>query len=285
MASNEEANIADLLNAVVAQQMRSGNIVDIIVVSSGCTDGTERIVSEFAARDRRIRLISQRTREGKASAINLFLKESAGDICILESGDTIPDVGMFERLIAPFADPLVGMTGGRPVPVNDPSVFMGHVVHMMWRLHHAAAQISPKLGEVVAFRSFVKSIPFDTATDEASIEAIVTRAGFRLCYVPDAIVYNKGPENVREFILQRRRIAAGHYYLRKNEAYAVSTSSALIVLHLFAKDLLVNPSRILWSLGAAVLEVAGRALGMYDAIIRKKNPFVWEIAATTKRLR
>jgi cellulose synthase/poly-beta-1,6-N-acetylglucosamine synthase-like glycosyltransferase len=284
MACNEEANIALLLQEILAQEVTHGELIEIIVVSSGCTDRTEQIVFDLMPRDGRIRLLTQRKREGKASAINFFLTEAAGDILILESGDTLPEHGTFDKLIAPFADPLVGMTGGRPVPVNDPSSFMGHVVHMMWRMHHAVALSSPKLGEVIAFRNFVKQIPGDTATDEASIEAIVTRAGFKLVYVPGAIVRNKGPETVSEFILQRRRIAAGHYYLQKNETYSVSTSSPLKILSVFVKELLLNPSRIFWSLGMVVLEVVGRVLGFYDARIRGKNPFIWDIAPSTKRL-
>ena len=59
--------------------------------------------------------------------------------------------------------------------------------------------------------------------DEASIEAIIRKAGYKLCYVPDAIVRNKGPENIRDFLKQRRRIAAGHKHLMIEERYEVST--------------------------------------------------------------
>jgi hypothetical protein len=42
------------------------------------------------------------------------------------------------------------------------------------------ALISPKLGEMIAFRKVMKSIPKDSAVDEASIEATSKNKGINL---------------------------------------------------------------------------------------------------------
>src|SRR5436190_13279106 len=65
MAYNEEANIGRLLAALSAQKTRVASLDEIVVVASGCTDRTEAIVQEFAARDRRVRLLTQARKEGK----------------------------------------------------------------------------------------------------------------------------------------------------------------------------------------------------------------------------
>ena len=44
-------------------------------------------------------------------------------------------------------------------------------------------------------------------------------AGYEIRYVPEAVVHNKGPETVGDFIRQRRRIAAGHLHLLKSQGY------------------------------------------------------------------
>ena len=49
-------------------------IQQIIVVASGCNDRTVPIVQACAHKDSRIKLIEQAQRQGKASAINLFLR-------------------------------------------------------------------------------------------------------------------------------------------------------------------------------------------------------------------
>ncbi len=284
MAYNEEANIGLLLESALLQDPDGRILAEIFVVASGCTDRTEEIVRRFVERDDRIKLRIQPSREGKASAINLFLSEAAGDILILESGDTIPVAGTFESIVAAFNDPRVGMAGGRPVPVNGKKSFLGFTVHLMWHLHHRIALRSPKLGELVAFKRCVKQIPADTAVDEACIEAMIRDAGLTLRYVPEAVVLNKGPENVKDFIRQRRRIAAGHAHLHKVCGYEVSTLKPARILRVIAEEHSWQLRRTLWTVGAIGLEIIGRALGYYDFHMCKKDHCVWDVACSTKCL-
>lgn len=283
MAYNEGKNIRALLQSLVAQRTQSCRLSEIIVVASGCTDDTEAIVDQMARRDPRIKLISQARREGKARAINLYLRTTATDFRILASGDTLPADDAIETLIHPMVeDATVGMTGGHVVPVNGDDRFIGHAVHTLWRLHHKLAAEAPKMGEIVAFRNVVKRIPEDSAVDEVSIEAAVTAAGHTLKYVPEAIIRNKGPETVAEFVKQRRRIHAGHLAARRVAGYAPSTMSLKRVGRVFLSDVLSRPARLPWSLGTAALEATGRMLGAYDHYVSGRSHAVWEIAVTTK---
>lgn len=284
MAYNEERNMGRLLEALTTQLLSEVEISEIIIVSSGSTDRTDDIAREWSDRDDRVTLIRQESREGKASAINLFLARADADVFILESGDTLPAPDCVEKLLAPFADDSVGMTGARPVPVDDPDTFMGFVVHMLWRLHHRLAMKSAKLGEMVAFRSFVRAIPHDSAVDEASVEAIVVEHGKSLKYVPDAIVNNKGASNVGDFLRQRRRIYAGHLWLEREQEYEVSTKKVGGIVSVLLEDLEWTPRSLLWTAGGVFLEFVGRVLGMIDYHVFKKNPYAWDIAESTKSL-
>jgi hypothetical protein len=161
---------------------------------------------------------------------------------------------------------------------------MGFVVHMLWRLHHMLALKHPKLGEMVAFRSFVRSIPPDTAVDEASIEAIVIERGSSLAYAPDAIIYNKGASTVGDFLKQRRRIYAGHIWLSKVKSYEVSTKKVGGILAVLVEDLAPSPRTLLWTAGGVLLEFVGRLLGAIDYYVLKKNPYTWEVSRSTKSL-
>jgi poly-beta-1,6-N-acetyl-D-glucosamine synthase len=288
MAYNEEANIEHLLRAISSQHTTIAEIREIIVVSSGCTDRTEEIVTNYAKIDRRVRLLAQEKREGKASAINLYLSVAAGDIFILESADTIPDLDTVENLIRPFQEPRIGMTGARPVPVNPPDRFIGFTVNLYWRMHHEVALADPKSGEMIAFRNIFRQLPKDTAVDEASIEAMITHAGFRIAYAGDAVVRNKGAETIRDFLKQRRRVAAGHRHLQATQEYKVSTTKWGNLVRLarqLAKEATQNPKHIAWIGCAVALEIYGRFLGAYDYHFKKTNPFVWDIAESTKRLK
>ncbi|MFP4087210.1 MAG: glycosyltransferase [Desulfobacteraceae bacterium] len=282
MAYNEEASIARSLNALLKQEFEHARLKEIVVVTSGCTDRTEAIVRDFIKKHPCIHLIVQAQRKGKASAINRFLSVASGDIFILESADTVPEPGALDRLVAPFKLSNVGMTGARPVPINSPATFLGYTVNLMWDLHHAISLRTPKLGELIAFRNVIKRMPEHTAVDEACIEAMVTAAGYELCYVPEAVVKNKGPENIKDFIRQRRRIAAGHQHLLKKQGYRVSTMGPMGILKALIQWQSWRVKDILWTFGAIGLEGMARILGSIDVHIRRQISVAWDVSISTK---
>jgi len=284
MAFNEEANIGRMLEAVVSQRLAKVTLTEIIVVASGCTDRTESIVQDWAKREPRIRLIAQAQREGKASATNSFLTQAREKIVVLCCADLLPTAHAIEELVAPLADPAVGMTTGRPVPVNDSGTFMGFAAHLLWELHHQINLRSFKAGEMIAFRNIFQRIPFHTSVDEASVEPVIRGQGYEARYVPTAIVYNKGPLTVADFLRQRRRIFAGHLAVRHTLGYTVSTMSGWKILRVLLPRLDWRPRPFLWTWAVAALEVYGRLLGRRDYKKRRCHP-VWEIAKTTKDLK
>lgn len=288
MAYNEEANIGKLLQALLEQEITCCQLQEIVVVASGCADNTVPIAQEYASREPTIVVLVQEQREGKASAINLFLQHAhSADIVVLESADTLPvNAYTVNRLVQPLIEKTeVGMTGVRPFPVDPADHFLGFVVQLQWSLHHRISLISPKLGEMVAFKNVLQEIPVDTAVDEACIEALLVPKGYKLEYVPEAVVYNKGPDTVRDFLKQRRRIAAGHHHLHHTQQYVVSTLNPVRILASLFDEFAWSPKFILWTLGAIVLEVYGRFLGMIDFYVKKKNPFKWDMATTTKKIK
>ncbi|NLO44093.1 MAG: glycosyltransferase [Candidatus Cloacimonetes bacterium] len=284
-AHNEEANILHLLKAIMAQKLKQVEIAEVIVVSSASTDKTDELVQEFAEDNPEVRLYIQAKREGKSSAINLFIKEAMSEVLVVISGDVIPEENTIELLVSAFSDKNIGATGGRPVPVNPDNTFIGYAVNLLWRMHHRMALISPKLGEMIAFRKVMDEIPKESAVDEASIEAIIRSEGLQLKYIPNAKIINKGPENVRDFIKQRRRIQNGHLWLKKVQEYEVVSQDGGLLFKIFWQELMDRPGDIFRMAGVILLEIYCRALGSWDYYVRRKNPFAWEISKSTKKVK
>jgi len=284
-AHNEAGNIIPLLEAIENQELRETEICEIIVVSSASTDGTDQLVSSFAETHKNVKLLTQAKREGKSSAINLFLANAQEDIAVIISGDVIPDRKTIEKLVSAFKDPEIGATGGRPVPVNNENTTLGYIVHLLWRLHHRMALISPKLGEMIAFRKVMESIPKDSAVDEASIEAIIREKGLKLKYIPSAIIRNKGAENLADHIKQRRRIQNGHLWLKEHQHYKVVSQDSGILLKVIIQELQERPKSVFKLILAVLLEIYCRLLGSWDYYVQGKNPFTWDIASSTKNLK
>jgi len=286
MAYNEEANIGRTLDAILNQAHSRTALTEIIVVASGCTDHTVAVVEALMASEPRIQLLVQQRREGKASAINLFLKHARSSVLVMVGADIIPERDTLEQLCTHFLDDSVGMVGAHPIPVNDQETFVGHAVHLLWLLHDRMARRSPKLGEVVAFRNTVESIPTDTAVDEISIQAAISAQKLSLVYEPEALVYNKGPMTIHDFLKQRRRIHAGHLKIREQERYEAPTMNVLPILReLFTSTPYVanSPRQLIWTLGTIGLEGLARLQGQYD-VMRKRSHHVWQAVASTKML-
>ncbi len=284
MAYNEEANIGQLLQDLLDQRLQTVELASIVVVASGCSDDTVLIVRRYAEQDKRIQLLEQAAREGKASAINLFLSHVEEEYLVLSSADLRLKQDSLERLVAPFKESEVGMTACRPTPVNDAQKFMGFAAHLLWDLHHQMNLHGFKAGEMVAFRRSFKRIPQHTAVDEASIEPLIRGQGYQVRYVPEAIVYNKGPETVDDFLRQRRRVYAGHLELRQELGYSVSSMSGATILSLLLRNLSWRPKEFIWTWGVVGLEVAGRFLGWRD-YKRHRNHTIWDMVTTTKELK
>lgn len=280
---NEAEILKLLLDSLRRQRLEKGQIKEIIVVASGCTDNTLEVVEKARKKDKRLKLLVQEERKGKASAINLFLKEAKSDLYVLESGDTIPLLETVERLVLPFFDPEVGMTGAHPVPVNQVKDFTSFATNFNWQLTHSLCLYKPRLGEMVAFRRVFDKIPSNTAVDEACIEALIRQKNLRIVYVPEAIVRNRAPETISDYLRQSRRIYAGHLHLEKTMGYKVASKNLGLVFQVLFENLKMDRT-LPWAMGAVGLEALGRLLGMHDFYLRKKNPFIWEIAESTKKI-
>jgi cellulose synthase/poly-beta-1,6-N-acetylglucosamine synthase-like glycosyltransferase len=283
-AHNEEANIGKLLAAMLAQELNKVEITEIIVVASGCADRTLPIIQEYVAKDRRLQLIVQENREGKTSAINQFLRNAREEICVLESGDTLPRADSIENLVKLFEDPKVGMTGAQKIPVNVPEHVVGYMSHLRLQMEHQLCLEIPRLGELIAFRKVFNQLPPDVAMDEAFVEALVIQRGLEVRYAPDAVVYNMGPETLGEFIMQRRRNYAGHLHLVRKYGYRVSSLETGRVLRI-AMDEVGKAIRLIVTLASlALVEAFARLLGTYDYYVKGDKQVVWNIAWTTKKV-
>ena len=282
MAFNEEKNIGRLLKALLSQELKKVKIREIIVVSVGSTDKTNKIVEKFTKKNKVIKLVTGDKRRGKALAINEFINIASSKVFVLESADTIPKKNCIEKLCLPFLKKEIGICASHPIPINKKSSFMGFTINLLWLLHHRISLKNPKFGELIAFRNIIEKIP-NTAVDEEYIAMMIQKKGFLAKYVPGAVVFNKGPITTKDFLKQRRRIYCGHLELKRKSNYEAPTISNLNILKNLIVNLDVKPRHLIWTFGAMVLEAYARLLGTID-FYNKREYTIWDIAESTKRL-
>ena len=284
-AYNEEKNITELLNAIASQKTRIAEIEKIFVINDGSTDATEAKVKEFIKKGKlkgKLTLISLKKRKGKWFAINVFLKSAKSEILVLESADNIPKKDCIEQICLPFLDKNTGIVSSRVVPINNPDSFLGFTAQLMYELHHEISRCSPKFGELIAFRKAIKRIS-PTIVDEEQIASMISSLGLSRRYAPAAVVYNKGPETISDFIEQRRRIYCGHLLLKKGRGYSAPTLNSGKILILAMKH--IKPENFFWVIGACLMEGYSRFLGRLDYLSGTgKRHILWKQIKSVKNL-
>jgi cellulose synthase/poly-beta-1,6-N-acetylglucosamine synthase-like glycosyltransferase len=138
----------------------------------------------------------------------------------------------------------------------------------------------PKLsGELCAIRaSCLQEIPGNVATDEPYIELAIRKQGYRILYVPAALVDIRCPTNVFDLLKQRKRIWVGHMQLQSETGFKVSTTSFGNILKVALE---LKPAEILYLSLGAFLE----AIAYIQAKIEVRKgaiPFAWEPIRSTK---
>jgi biofilm PGA synthesis N-glycosyltransferase PgaC len=283
-AYNEGKNIGACLESLIHQELKRFDLLEIIAISSGSTDNTDEVIRSYEIKDKRVKLVRQEKREGKNSAINLFISVAKGDILVLANADNRLERGSLQALLEPFADEEVGVTGGHPVPVNSKETLVGFAVNMLWDMHHRVALILPKIGELMAFRRLDKRLPTSTQSDEDIIRNELEKKGMSTVYVPGAVVYNKGPEHLEDFIKQRTRVNIGEKYMKRLFDYRVPTWNPHLLFQAYVSFLKDNRRGLGKAILAMALEAYARVYATIYVALDKGDKAVWQQVSSTKDL-
>lgn len=283
-AYNEEKNIRHTLDSILTQTVRGGSIEEIVVVSSGSTDGTDDIVREYSSKDPRVRLLRQERREGKNSAVNAFMASAKGGILVLVNADNNLGDGALDHLVSHFADEKVGVVGGRPMPVNRRDSIPGFAVYMLWDMHHRLSLIYPKVGEAIAFRNLNIQIPTGMQSDEDLVRMDLEKRGYRTEYEPNAIVVNKGPDTVRDYWKQRTRVNIGERYMKRLFDFDIPTWDSRFLFQAYLGFLKDNSNHVLRMSSAMVMELLARAYASIYVKLDKGDKVLWSMVESTKNV-
>ena len=284
-AYNEAQNIERSIRSIYDQKTKDINVEEVIVVSSGSTDGTDDIVRRLAEEYGNITLIRQEKREGKNSAINCYLDNKTCYVVVMLNADNIfGNENSLYSLVSPFFNEKVGMVGGHPVPTNDKKDKVGFATHVLWTMHHHLALVYPKIGELVAFRDIGTRLPTDQQSDEDIIRMNLENAGYDCIYAPDAIVLNRGPETEEDFLKQRIRVNIGEVNMKRKFDYDIPSWNKKYLMKAVigtVKDLGFHPFKLLY---AVRLEMKARKTAEEHIDSGDADMIIWDQAATTEKL-
>lgn len=221
----------NLLISIAFQKTPGWRLKDIFL----CSDNPE---ISFAFRDRSlVYFIYQEPKKGKPDALNKMLSSSTASRCIENSADCIPASELtYHYLLNPLNDPRIGAVTSNPIPFNSGFMYLPNIV---WSCHNF---VQPKLSaELFSFkRALIDPLPEGLIHDDAYIHNMILRKAQKVLYEPRAFVFNRAPETLREFYLQRKKNVIGNIQLAKEFHENPPTQLRLRSLILMALELLAN---------------------------------------------
>lgn len=287
-AWSEEDSIGKTIESVLKQGL---NDYEIIVVAGG-DDKTCDIVRKYSKLNHRIKLIEEKTRQGKPNALNKIFSNAKGDIVVLTDGDVFPARDSIKNLLKGFDNPDIGAVSGRPVPLNKKDSMLGFWAHISYELMHKRRVRTLKQnkffhasGYLYAVKKEIFSkIPSDSLADDAVVGFKVLSKGFKVNYNPEAEVYVKFPSTIKDFLRQKRRTRAGFYQI--NERYDVKTRSLVNEAKNHFKEsfsFVKNIKELIYLLAFQFFTIYSWILANYDLKLRKKSfNQIWKEVRTTK---
>ncbi|MCI4335704.1 MAG: glycosyltransferase [Thermoplasmata archaeon] len=235
-AYNEERNLGALLTRLEQSPLVTGELVEILIESSGSTDLTATIARSWATRWGVVRLLEPGARMGLFAALERLISAARGEVVIRLDADVRLDGAVLDQLVEALEPPASGIAGPRIVPLPSPSRLVSGASAAEWALHHQVSLLCPKTTIVQAFRRM--DAPFDVGNrlEDAALQADVERTGRKAVYVPTAIVYISPPSDMRGFVAQRARtIRIIQGYLRQGHARPATASPSIVWRALWAE--------------------------------------------------
>ena len=133
-AHNEQNNISNLLNSVLKQE---GDFMleKIYVALDACTDGTAQKVIEIRKKDKRVILIKNYTRKGKAARLNQMLSRNTSQYVAFFDADIVltrtSEIQIMIQKIQSNKD--INVVAGRQVPYSHTS-FIGKITNASFNM-------------------------------------------------------------------------------------------------------------------------------------------------------
>ena len=193
--------------------------LEVVCVDDGSPDETYLRMQEVARSHPGVLALTQ-ANAGKGAALNPGIAAARGDVVMLVDADGLFSPDTITRMLRGFRDDRVGAVCGNDRPVNLDRVLtrllalISHVgTGLMRRALDVLGAMPVVSGNVGAFRRDVLEevgpVRTDTLGEDLELTWRIHRAGYRVTFAPDALVYAESPGTLRGLWRQRVRWARG----------------------------------------------------------------------------
>src|SRR5581483_3593028 len=191
-------------------------MLDILIVSDGSTDGTDDLVANYV--NNQIALLALPA-GGKATAVTRGLAQATGDIIILTDVRQEFDPEAIKKLVACFADPTVGVATGELI-IREGNRLEEYQTGLYCRYEKLIRRnlncIDAMLGATGSIyairRELATSIPKNTLLDDVYLPFAIAFKGYRIYFEDDAKAFDL-PTSLQSEFWRKVRTQAGVYQI------------------------------------------------------------------------
>lgn len=206
--------------------------VEIIVVSDGSTDDTNRILSEFAAFPQ-VRIVAKEEPRGKAAGLNDAVEIAHGEIVVFTDARQEIEADAVRLLVENFADPQVGCASGELMMGDPNSGEAKRGMGLYWQIEKKVRQMESASGSVVGAtgalyavrRSLLAPLPAETILDDVYIPMHVLRQGNRVILDSRARVWDHSDLGTEREFSRKVRTLSGNYQLLRLAPWLLSSAN------------------------------------------------------------
>ena len=210
-AHDEDKVIDEKLQNTVGLHYPSDEF-EIIVVSDASQDNTDKIVHQWAGRNKHIRLLRQDARRGKSAGLNRGVEAANGEIIIFSDANAMYEKNAVVELVKYFANPDIGYVMGAALYNTVKDSDAAESEGLYWRYEVYLKKLESEFYSVVGGdgaiyavrRELFWNLDDDDINDLVNPLQIVSK-GYRGFFNLDAICYEApAGEFGKEFSRKRR---------------------------------------------------------------------------------
>jgi len=210
-AYNEEK---DILNTVCnkLKQDYPKDRLEVLVISDGSTDKTDKIVSSI--NDPRVRLLRQDPRAGKTSALNMAVPSAKGEIIVFSDANSMYAADAISKLSVNFADSTVGYVTGKMIYTNPDGSPIGDGCTAYMKYENTLRALETRIGSVVGVDGGIDAVrkhlyqpmQVDQLPDFVLPLKVVAQ-GYRVVYEPEAVLKEPSLNEAQDEYRMRVRVS------------------------------------------------------------------------------
>lgn len=291
-AFKEPKTIGKAIEAFLKQHIK----VDYEIIAAAPDQETSEVIKKYSKKFKEVKYFKD-PGQGKMLALNMLFKKVKGEIIVFTDGDVHVSNNSINEILKAFEDERVGCICGRVVSTDSRDNMLGYWSHLLtdagaheerWKRSNRGKYFTVS-GYLFAIRNgivkeFDRNIP-----EDAIIPFMAMKKGYKLVYLPKAEVYVKYPDNMKEWISQKKRIAKAYENMKDVKV----DGEPIPKMKSFMKEALIGVTRIFsyprslkelfWTLWLIPTRLYVWMMSYYETYItKKKHTDAWKRVESTK---